>query len=93
MKMHGIIVKQGFAVIVSFSYSFCLFKTPVITILKVIVCEDCVRENKLSLWEPGHKAPSRWAILQFFRKKTVILTPFGEILNVFRPIRKYGKLL
>ena len=32
--MHGIIVKQGFAVIVAFSYNICLFKNPVITILK-----------------------------------------------------------
>ena len=46
MKMHGIVVKQDFVVIAAFYY-ICLFKNPVITILKVVACEDCVRENKL----------------------------------------------
>ena len=48
MKMHAIMVKQGFGVIVAFSY-ICLFKNPVITILKAVACEDSVRENKLPL--------------------------------------------
>ena len=67
--MHSIIIKQGFAVIVAFCY-ICLFRNPVITILKVVGCENCEQENKLPLWEPEGKAPSRWAILAiFFRKK------------------------
>ena len=65
MKMRNIIVKQGFTVIVAFCYNICLFKNPVITILKVVGCEDCVQENKLPLWGPGGKA-----LLQFFLKKT-----------------------
>ena len=71
MKMHSIIVKQGFAVIVAFYY-ISLFKNPAITILKVVGREDCARENKLPLREPGGKAPNRWAILAiffFFQKK------------------------
>ena len=40
MKMHGVIVKQGFAVVVAFCY-ICLFKNPVLTILKVNGGEDC----------------------------------------------------
>ena len=62
MKMYAVIVKEGFAVIVAFYYSICLFRTPVITTLNVIGCEDCTCENKLPLWESGGKAPSRWAI-------------------------------
>ena len=31
-------------------------------------------------------------LLQFFQKKNNILMPFGDILNVFRVIRKYAKL-
>ena len=70
MKMHGITVKQSFAIIVAFYHNICLFKTPVITILRVVVFEDCVQEIKLPLWEPGGKGPSRWAILAiFFGKK------------------------
>ena len=67
--MHSIIVKQGFAVIVAFCHNICLFKNPVIMILKVVVCEDCVRENKVPLWGSGGKAPSCWAVLQFFWKQ------------------------
>ena len=71
MRMHAIKVKQDFAVpvIVAFSYIW-LFRNPVITILKVVGCEDCVRENKLPLWEPGGEA------LQFFREKIAILMPY-----------------
>ena len=60
MKMHAMIVKQGF---------------PVTMILKVVGYEDCVQENKLPLWGPGGKAPSGWAILAIF-SKIAILTPF-----------------
>ena len=74
--MHAKIVKQGFVVIVSLCY-ICLFRTPVITILKVVGCEDCVRENKLPQWGCVSEAPSRWAILEMFSKKIAILTPFG----------------
>ena len=67
MKMCGIIVKQGFGVIVGFCYSICLVKNPVIMILKVVGCEDCVREN-VSYHNGclGAKPPGRWAILAFF---------------------------
>ena len=60
MKMHGIIVKQVFAVIVAFCYNICLFKNPAITILKVVGCEDCARENK---------PPAAGQFLQFFPEK------------------------
>ena len=71
MTMQAIIVKQGFAVIVAFYYNICLFKNPVIMILKIVGCEDCGQENKLPPWRPGGEAPSRWAILAiFFGKKT-----------------------
>ena len=70
MKMHAIIVKQGLAVIVAFCYNICLFRNPVITILKVVGCEDCVRENKLFRWESmGAKPPAAEHFLQFVRKK------------------------
>ena len=71
MKMHALyyIVKEGFAVIVAFCYDICVFKNPVIMILKVVGCEDCVQENKLPLWGPGGEATSRWAVLQFFSEK------------------------
>ena len=49
MKMHAIVDKQGFAVIVAFCYNICLFKNLVIPILKIAGCEDCGRENKLPL--------------------------------------------
>ena len=75
--MHAIIVKQGFAVIVAFCYNICLFRNPIIMILKVVGCEDCVRENNLPLCGQGGEAPSRWAILAIFSEKIAILTPFG----------------
>ena len=34
-------VKQGFAILIAFCYNICLFKNPVIMILKVVGCEDC----------------------------------------------------
>ena len=70
IKMHVIIVKQGFAVIVAFCY-ICLFRNPVTTILKVAGCEDCVQENKLPLWGPllGNSS-------NFFEKKIAILMPY-----------------
>ena len=77
MKMHAIVVKQGFAVIAAFCSNMCLFRNPVITILKFIGCENCVRENKLALF------------LQLFLEKNshfnVILMAF---LRIFRAIRK-----
>ena len=72
MKMHAIIDKQGFAVIIVFCY-ICLFGNPVITILKVVGCEDCVQEKSIItdylLWGLEGKALSRWAIFAIFRKK------------------------
>ena len=89
MKMHAIIVKQGFAGIVVFCYNICLFRNPVIAISKVVGCEDCVWKNKLPLWGPGGEAPSRWAILAIFSEKN---SHFNAIwmtfLHVFRAIRK-----
>ena len=74
--MHGITVKQGFAVIVAFCY-ICLFKNPVKLVLKVIGCKDCVQENKLPLWGAwGVKPLASGQFLQLFRKKTINLTPF-----------------
>ena len=64
----GYIVKQGLAVIVAFCYSICLFRNFVKTILKVVVCENCVRENQLYLWWPGGKPPAAGQFLQFFQK-------------------------
>ena len=67
MKMHGIIVKQGFAIIVAFCYSTCLFKKLVISILKVVGCEECVRENvSYHYWGLGTKTPAAGQFLQFF---------------------------
>ena len=60
MKMRVITLKQGFAVIVVFC-DLCLFRNPVITILKVVGCEDCVRQSKLPLL--------LGKFLHFFRKK------------------------
>ena len=67
--MHAIIVKQSFAVRVTFCYNISLFRNLVTTILKVVDCEDCVRENKLPLWGSGGEVPSRWAILAIFSQK------------------------
>ena len=78
MKMQAIIVKQGFMVIVAFYYNHCLFRNHVLTILKVVGCEDCMQENKLPLWGPGSEAPSLWVVLSIFsEKKLAISTPFG----------------
>ena len=66
MKMLAIIIKEGFAVIVALCYNICLFKNPVITILKIVGCEDCEPENKLPLWMLGD---CRWAILAIFFEK------------------------
>ena len=77
MKVHSITVKQDFAVIVAFYYNICLFKNPVITILKVVGSEDCVRENKLPLWRPRVKPPAAGQFFNFFKNKTAILAPFG----------------
>ena len=60
-----IIVKQGFSVIVAFCYNICLFKNPLITILKAFGCEDYVRENKLPQWKP----PAAGQFLQLFLEK------------------------
>ena len=58
--MHGIIEKQGFVVIVACCYNICLLNNFVIMILQIVVCEDCVRENKLPLLGPS------WAIFAIF---------------------------
>ena len=59
--MYAIIVKQGLVVpvIVAFYY-ICLFRNPVITILKVVGCEDDVRKNNLPI------GPAAGQFLQFF---------------------------
>ena len=78
MKMHAIIVKQGFAVIVAFCYNICVFKNLCNNDFESYGFEDCVRENKLPLWGRGGKAPSRWTILAIFsKKKRAIITSFG----------------
>ena len=67
--MYGVIVKQGSAVRLGFGY-ICLFKNPIITILKVVGGEDCVRENvsyhNVGL---GAKPPAPGQFLQYFWKK------------------------
>ena len=40
--------QKGFAVLVAFCYNICVFKKPVITILKVVGCEKCVRKELLA---------------------------------------------
>ena len=74
-----VIVKQGFAVIVA-SLKHLLIQKPCnndfsvkcVTFYSLVAgCEDCVRDNKFSLWGP------RWVILAIFQKKVAILTPFG----------------
>ena len=69
MKMYAIIVKHGFVVIVAFCYNIWLFRNSGIMVLKVVGCEDCVRENKLLLHRPGGETPSRWVILPVFSEK------------------------
>ena len=83
MKVHSITVKQDFAVIVAFYYNICLFKNPVITILKVVGSEDCVRENKFPLWGLGAKPPAAGLFFNLFRKKQSFLRYLDYILNVF----------
>ena len=51
-------------------YNICLLKNLEITILKVVGCEDYVQDNNLPLWGLGGEAPSRWAILAIFQKKS-----------------------
>ena len=63
MKMHAIIIKQGFVIIVAFCYNICLFRSPVITILKLAGCEDCVRESKSPV-SGGLRAKSARQFLQ-----------------------------
>ena len=57
MKMHAVIVKQGFVVIVAFCYNICLLRIPVITTLNVVGHEDCTQENKLPLWGAWGRSP------------------------------------
>ena len=79
MKMHGIIVHTGFCGNSGILLQLGYFENHVITILKVVGCEDCEQENKLPLWGPEGEAPSRWAILGFFFfffEKTAILRSF-----------------
>ena len=69
MKMHPVIVKQGFVVIVAFCYNICLLRTPVIMILNVVGCKDCTRENKLPLWGAwGHSPQPLDNSCNFFEK-------------------------
>ena len=54
MKTRAITVKQGFAVMIAFvAVQLCLFRNPVITILKVVGFENCMRENELPLLAGG----------------------------------------
>ena len=67
MKMHPIIFKQGFAMIVAFCYNICLlFKNPVTAILKVVGYEDCVQENvSYNFGGLGVKPPAAGQLFQF----------------------------
>ena len=62
MKMHAIIVKQGFAVKAAFCYNICLLKNPVLMILIVKIVREGTRHH------PEGEAPVAGQ-LQFFRKK------------------------
>ena len=54
----------------------------------------CARDHKLPQWESGGEGPSCWAILAIvFGKKQQFQCQLDDILNVFRAIRKYAKLL
>ena len=90
MKVHSITVKQDFAVIVAFYYNICLFKNPVITILKVVGSEDCVRENKFPLWGPGAKPPAAGLFFNLFRKKQPFLRYLDYILNMMTCMVAWG---
>ena len=68
MKMHGIIIKQGFVVIVAFCYNICLFKNPVITILKVVGGEEKMVREQVNTSGPGQ-------FLQFFLEKNSHFNP------------------
>ena len=85
MKMHAIILEQGFAVIAAFCYNICLLKNPVLTILIVKI----VREGKRH--HPGSEAPAAGQ-LQFFRKKIAILAPFCTSLEQLQKakLRRFG---
>ena len=81
-KMHATIVKPEMkfcSLIVAFCYNiwFVYSETLYITaILKVVGCEDCVRENKLPLWESGE-------FLQFLRKKIGFGGVIRDKMSVF----------
>ena len=74
MKMHGIIVKQGFVVVVAFCY-ICLFKNPVITILYVRGGEDSGKRTSY------HYGPGQF--LQFFFEKN---SHFNAIWMTFQTV-------
>ena len=78
MKMHAIIVKQGFAVIVAFCYNICVFKNLVTMILKVMVLKIVCERTSYHYWGVGAKPPAAGQFLPFFRKKKrAIITSFG----------------
>ena len=71
--MHNIIVKQGFAVIVAFSY-ICLFKNPVLWFWKLLVVKIVCKKTSYHYGGggggggAGGKAPAAGQFLQFFQK-------------------------
>ena len=79
---------------VVFCYSICLFRHPVTTILKVVDCEDCLRENKLPLEGPGSEAPSCWQFLLIFWNKIAILMTFCRFLEQLEKAKllRFGKV-
>ena len=81
--MRTIIAKQDFAVIVAFCYNICLFRNPVLTILKVVGCERlCTRERVAIIEAWGRSNQPLGNSCNFFRK-TAILKPFGWHLARF----------
>ena len=62
-----VIVKEGFAVIVA-SLQDLLIQNLVITILKIVGCEDRVLDSNLPL-SGMRQSPSHWAIVTTFSKK------------------------
>ena len=66
----------------------------VITILKVVGCENCLLENKLLLWGPESEAPCHWAILAICWKKIAIWMIFCTFLEQLEKAKfqRFGRL-
>ena len=61
--------------------------------MKVAGREDCVQDNSLLQWGPGGKAPSCWAILAIFQKKSSHFNAICMTFCMFLEQLKKAKLL